>query len=1515
MYEAGGDSGVTVNSYALTSTRGNSSATWANQPTISSTVLGTCKSTGTIGNKVTMNMTKFVQELCNGTRSYNYGIMMKSTSETNKKYAKFYGVRFTTSGKRPTLVVNYVDGPTTATSVSASPNYIKKSGTTKVTWAGINTSYLSYVQYRIQKNGAEDNLVNYSSGTKIGTTGSGSANITLGSWADGTYRIYVRGVDKGGIKGVGKGVSVVIDSTNPVFDKNSVSPVTSASAYSKSIPTMSWKVTDTNFRDVYYSIDQGNTWKKLSTAKEGSAALPAADFKKTGTYRIFLRAYDKAGNYKTSAGMDYYYDNTAPKAGTVTRSTDGTNILISLYGLSEIIDTEKVYYAVSADGADKPAETSYIPITDLSYKDNNLTVKVPIDSKLDAENVYDIYVAMGDKAGNISYDNPIKAGWYNIKNAVYDGSLILSADKNEENPTDDWYLFWNTGDSASGSADSVITSADIYESLDGNTFKKIGTNTTGQQVISVPEMKNYVSYRIIATYKNGSKRLSNIQSLQKTALDEYVETQEQELGASISEEDVDELVAMDAVAVKEESPDIISGKQRAAENIAEEYVYLNEEIDTDGDQLLDGYEMWEIGSDKTSADSDTDGFDDYYEVTVLGASPAIYTADGDNDKDGVLNSKEKQLGTNPYLPDTDFDGVNDSSDKEPLKTNTGNGAAVSYSIIENNNIYEHKISKTEEGLTFVYWYNPYSDLIRKIERSTEKNGKVQEYYFYDSKKQQIGLLRNYGNNKYDVVTSTYDENDEVNFAAYNGLGYTINRNDEGDLLSVAVNGVNLINNSFAVTGTGEDAYTYQSKAWFANNQGETYDYTQINVTDADGNVSKEKALKGVKIDGASAYSYEYAYDSQGNVQNLKDNENNVQYTYEYDSQGEVAGITASNGFKINKQKDSDTGDQKRTYSFGNVQHSVAYTESGSDTSTKKTSVIDTDLSVEEQTDSNSKNDSKVIKFKNNLILENKQVLETNQLSLNLKNNRKLLYKYDTWGNIASISYSDGNSTAKNYNAEYEYNTKGELTSETNSFSDTNKKYEYDGNGNRVSKKEYDKAGKLVKTGSFTYDAVWRDKIAGYTENGVKKSISFDTLGNPINWINDLKFTWKNGRRLNTAENPEYSVLYKYDVTGLRTQKKVTEKAGNISTTYDYIWDGNAFLRETRTTGQNKLVFDYLYDGNYNIIGFKLSGNGIAEKIYIFEQDVQGNIVAVYELGDESAACVAEYAYDAFGELVKVTNNTNDNIGDLNLFRYRGYYQDVETNLYYLQSRYYDASAGRFLNMDNILYLGVNPDIYNCSYNLFVYCENDPVNYVDETGYKPAWPKVWKVIKKYIGWSYKDQYNRKQIFYWGYYSPQSFAGYNDLYDRLSGFAGCNLASNKVERKISNTWWRIQFWKGSYAYDWMYGAEIGIYYKKSNSSNHYFCAKKYPLKMSYSIYKQKKRLFTTRTETTWWKNGFVRGYQHRNNLTMVSKIYFPTSSIGNSQKKAFDDGKGRLKNCEIYPKGRMYTIIWNEEGNVR
>ena len=108
---------------------------------------------------------------------------------------------------------------------------------------------------------------------------------------------------------------------------------------------------------------------------------------------------------------------------------------------------------------------------------------------------------------------------------------------------------------------------------------------------------------------------------------------------------------------------------------------------------------------------------------------------------------------------------------------------------------------------------------------------------------------------------------------------------------------------------------------------------------------------------------------------------------------------------------------------------------------------------------------------------------------------------------------------------------------------------------------------------------------------------------------------------------------------------------------------------------------------------------------------QSPIVAIY---DNSGTKLVSYTYDAWGNF-NVTNVATEVpfVVANNPFTYRGYYYDYDLGLYYLQSRYYDANVGRFINADNQLLTGDMTGM-----NLFAYCGNNPVNRIDPTG--EAW---------------------------------------------------------------------------------------------------------------------------------------------------------------------------------------------------
>ena len=218
---------------------------------------------------------------------------------------------------------------------------------------------------------------------------------------------------------------------------------------------------------------------------------------------------------------------------------------------------------------------------------------------------------------------------------------------------------------------------------------------------------------------------------------------------------------------------------------------------------------------------------------------------------------------------------------------------------------------------------------------------------------------------------------------------------------------------------------------------------------------------------------------------------------------------------------------------------------------------------------------------------------------------------------------------------------------------------------RVKNKQVKVNNTIVK--SYVYgDCEWRDLLTVY--NG--QSITYDQIGNPLQYRDGMNLGWENGRCLTTISKNGDNINYAYDSDGYRISKNVN----GVAT--EYYWLEGCLLGQK--CGNETILF--LYDD----VGI-IDGNGMQ---------------------------VVEYAYSAWGALLSITGSMADSIGQKNPLRYRGYYYDDETGSYYLLSRYYDAEVGRFLNTDGII-----DNRKSTSHNLFAYCLNNPIAYYDVAG---AW---------------------------------------------------------------------------------------------------------------------------------------------------------------------------------------------------
>ena len=317
MYETSGtQSANIIKAYRMTEKWNEKNVTWKNKPNYSTSdgEYGSVKSTGKLYKALTMNITNYARKVASKQISDN-GLLLKASdeSESKGKYSKFFGSRHSNSALRPKFTVEYYDGPTAASKVTLSNSYLKVGQTFKLNWSGISSKSLNRVEYRIASYNDSDgsvgsNIFKYADGPNLGATSSGSSDISkIKELKEGCYRIYVRGIDNGGIAGTGKGATFHIDSTKPKLGSVSLSPNSTEENPSDSFtPTITWsKAEDTHFKHVEYSVN-GGTYTVAKAEKSGSLKLPASKFPSAGTYKINIRAMDKSGNASDIKTLTYY---------------------------------------------------------------------------------------------------------------------------------------------------------------------------------------------------------------------------------------------------------------------------------------------------------------------------------------------------------------------------------------------------------------------------------------------------------------------------------------------------------------------------------------------------------------------------------------------------------------------------------------------------------------------------------------------------------------------------------------------------------------------------------------------------------------------------------------------------------------------------------------------------------------------------------------------------------------------------------------------------------------------------------------------------------------------------------------------------------------------------------------------------------------------------------------------------------------------------------------------------------
>ncbi len=243
-------------------------------------------------------------------------------------------------------------------------------------------------------------------------------------------------------------------------------------------------------------------------------------------------------------------------------------------------------------------------------------------------------------------------------------------------------------------------------------------------------------------------------------------------------------------------------------------------------------------------------------------------------------------------------------------------------------------------------------------------------------------------------------------------------------------------------------------------------------------------------------------------------------------------------------------------------------------------------------------------------------------------------------------------------------------------------------------------------------------------NNITPNILYDNYGNIIQ-TDKAHITYNSRNLMETYEiNSNEKYLFTYNYQGVRCKKQRT--AGSQYSVYYYL-DGSRIMGEDSygISGNTIHKFRYYYDveGICGINYITSEGN----HYYNLIKDSLGNVSKIMYRGKY----IGEYIYDAWGNCevreLSASNDLDRYALYYNPFRYKGYYYDVETQLYLVSSRYYSPELCRWISPDDIEYL--DPESIN-GLNLYCYCGNDPVNRYDVNGH--FWDYVFDAVFIAIG---------------------------------------------------------------------------------------------------------------------------------------------------------------------------------------